>query len=152
MHRPAATLIASVLIFGFQALLLTAVTVAACVVFEYAYCKLVGRDVTISDLSAVVTGLLLAMSLPVTAPYWRRAGRRLCHCGGQAVLWWAGAELMNQLAGRALLCTFPGLMTTWVDALDYLPVWVRWTPSPPPPPWPPCTAARLPELDMGRCC
>ena len=46
------TLIASVLIFGFQALLLTAVTVAACVVFEYAYCKLVGRDVTISDLSA----------------------------------------------------------------------------------------------------
>ena len=37
------TLIASVLIFGFQALLLTAVTVAACVVFEYAYCKLVGR-------------------------------------------------------------------------------------------------------------
>ena len=64
------TLIASVLIFGFQALLLTAVTVAACVVFEYAYCKLVGRDVTISDLSAVVTGLLLAMSLPVTAPYW----------------------------------------------------------------------------------
>ena len=54
------TLIASVLIFGFQALLLTAVTVAACVVFEYAYCKLVGRDVTISDLSAVVTGLLLA--------------------------------------------------------------------------------------------
>ena len=58
------TLIASVLIFGFQALLLTAVTVAACVVFEYAYCKLVGRDVTISDLSAVVTGLLLAFNLP----------------------------------------------------------------------------------------
>ena len=64
------TLIASVLIFGFQALLLTAVTVAACVVFEYAYCKLVGRDVTISDLSAVVTGLLLAFNLPAGLPVW----------------------------------------------------------------------------------
>ena len=64
------TLIASVLIFGFQALLLTAVTVAACVVFEYAYCKLVGLDVTISDLSAVVTGLLLAFNLPAGLPVW----------------------------------------------------------------------------------
>ena len=67
---PLPTLIASVLIFGFQALLLTAVTVAACVVFEYAYCKLVGRDVTISDLSAVVTGLLLAFNLPAGLPVW----------------------------------------------------------------------------------
>jgi len=63
-------LVASVIIFGFNALILTAVTVAACVLFEYGYCKLVGREVPVSDLSAVVTGLLLAFNLPATLPWW----------------------------------------------------------------------------------
>ena len=64
------TLIASVIIFGINSLILTAVTVAACVIFEYLYCKLVGREVAISDFSAVVTGLLLAFNLPATLPWW----------------------------------------------------------------------------------
>ena len=63
-------LIASVIIFGFNALILTAVTVAACVFFEWAYCKLMGREVPIADFSAVVTGLLLAFNLPATLPPW----------------------------------------------------------------------------------
>lgn len=66
----APTLIASVIIFGFNSLILTAVTVAACVFFEWAYCKLMHREVTIEDLSAVVTGLLLAFNLPATLPWW----------------------------------------------------------------------------------
>ena len=53
-------LVASVIIFGINALIITVVTVAACVIFEYLYCKLVGREVSIGDFSAVVTGLLLA--------------------------------------------------------------------------------------------
>ena len=48
------TLIASVIIFGINSLILTAVTVAACVIFEYLYCKLVGREVAISDFSALL--------------------------------------------------------------------------------------------------
>ena len=63
-------LIASVIIFGFNALILTAVTVAACVFFEWAYCKLMGREVPVADFSAVVTGLLLAFNLPATLPPW----------------------------------------------------------------------------------
>ncbi len=64
------TLIASIIVFGINSLILTAVTVAACVVFEYGYCKLMKREVPVSDLSAVVTGLLLAFNLPATLPWW----------------------------------------------------------------------------------
>ena len=64
------TLIASVFIFGINSLILTAVTVAACVFFEWAYCKLMGREVPIADFSAVVTGMLLAFNLPATFPWW----------------------------------------------------------------------------------
>ena len=64
------TLIASVIIFGVNALILTAVTVAACVFFEWGYCKLVGRENPVGDFSAVVTGMLLAFNLPSTLPWW----------------------------------------------------------------------------------
>ena len=64
------TLIASVIIFGIQALILTVVTVAACVLFEYGYCKMMGREVPVGDFSAAVTGMLLAFNLPATLPWW----------------------------------------------------------------------------------
>ncbi len=64
------TLIASVIIFGINALILTVVTVASCVIFEYLWCKLRHKEVPISDLSAVVTGMLLAFNLPATLPPW----------------------------------------------------------------------------------
>jgi len=64
------TLIASVFIFGINSLILTAVTVAACVAFEYGYCKLVGREIPVGDFSAVVTGMLLAFNLPASLPWW----------------------------------------------------------------------------------
>lgn len=63
-------LVASVIIFGINSLILTAVTVASCVFFEWAYCKLMGREVPISDLSAVVTGMLLAFNMPASLPWW----------------------------------------------------------------------------------
>jgi electron transport complex protein RnfD len=64
------TLIASVIIFGFNALALTVITVAACVLFELGYCKMMGREVPVGDFSAVVTGMLLAFNLPATLPWW----------------------------------------------------------------------------------
>ncbi len=63
-------LIASVVVFGFSALLLTAVTVGSCVAFEALWCKMMGKESPIGDLSAVVTGLLLAFNMPSTLPLW----------------------------------------------------------------------------------
>ena len=63
-------LVASVIIFGVNALILTVVTVASCVFFEWGYCKLMGREVPIADLSAVVTGMLLAFNMPASMPWW----------------------------------------------------------------------------------
>ena len=63
-------LIASVFIFGFRSLTVTAVAVASCVFFEYISRKIMKRENTISDLSAVVTGMLLAFNLPASMPLW----------------------------------------------------------------------------------
>lgn len=64
------SLVASTVIFGLRALILAIVCVAACVVFEWAFEAVFKKDVTVYDLSAAVTGLILAMNLPVTMPYW----------------------------------------------------------------------------------
>lgn len=63
-------LIASTFIFGLRALLLTAACVLSCVVFEYLFRRLLGRENTIGDCSAIVTGMLLAYNLPSTLPVW----------------------------------------------------------------------------------
>lgn len=63
-------LIASAVIFGYRTLVLTAVSVASCVLFEYLARRVMKRHNTIGDLSAVVTGILLAFNLPPTMPYW----------------------------------------------------------------------------------
>lgn len=56
--------------FSFNAAMLIAVCIATCVVTEFVYEKLMKLPVTIGDLSAVVTGLLLALNLPSTATWW----------------------------------------------------------------------------------
>ena len=66
----APAMIAAVVIFGFRALLMTAVCVAACIIFEYGTERILGRENTISDLSAVVTGVILSFNLPVQLPLW----------------------------------------------------------------------------------
>lgn len=63
-------LAASVFIYGINSLILTAITVIACVAFEYGYCKMVGREIPVSDFSAVVTGMLLAFNMPASLPWW----------------------------------------------------------------------------------
>ncbi len=60
----------SIYIFGLRALTVTAVSVLSCVIFEYLYRKITRKPSTIKDLSAVVTGMLLAMSLPASVPLW----------------------------------------------------------------------------------
>lgn len=64
------TLIAAAFIYGAGVLLLTVVTVVACVVFEALYCLIMKKPQPVGDLSAVVTGLILAFNLPPAFPIW----------------------------------------------------------------------------------
>ena len=63
--------IAGVVIFGLQALLVIAVCVASSVLSEFVFNKIVKKPLTIGDLSAAVTGLLLALNLPANVPLWQ---------------------------------------------------------------------------------
>lgn len=63
-------LIASFILFGYRTLTVTAVSVGCCVLFEFISRKVMRRSNTIGDLSAAVTGMILAFNLPATIPYW----------------------------------------------------------------------------------
>ncbi len=63
-------LIWAIYLFGLRALTLTVISVASCVFFEFAYRKLMKKTNTVGDLSAVVTGILLAYCLPVSTSLW----------------------------------------------------------------------------------
>ncbi len=111
-------LIASVIYFGYKSLVLSALCVLFCVGFEYLWQKLTKKRVTISDGTAVVTGLLLAFNLPVSAPWW------ICLIGSFVAIiivkqffGGVGNNFMNPaLAGRAfLLASWPVIMTTWTS-------------------------------------
>ena len=62
--------VAGVLFFGYRSAIILALSVAAAVLSEWLYCKAAHCRNTIGDFSAVVTGMLLAMNLPSTVPYW----------------------------------------------------------------------------------
>ena len=111
----------AVFLFGLRVLALAAVSVGTCVLAEYGYRRLRGQTNTVGDLSACVTGLLLAMSLPVTAPYWAPVlGGLFAIVIVKQFYGGLGRNFLNPaLAGRTLLCTFPGLMTSWVDAFQH---------------------------------
>ena len=114
----------SVYLFGPRVLAITAISIAACVLFEYAYRRITGKSNTIRDLSACVTGLLLAMCLPASASYWAPIlGSAFAIIVVKQFYGGLGGNFMNPaLAGRMLLCTFPHLMTTWTEALNWPPV------------------------------
>ena len=63
-------LIASCLIFGARSLLLTLISVANCMLLEFLWNKIMKKEQTVSDLSAVVTGILIAFNVPATMPIW----------------------------------------------------------------------------------
>ena len=63
--------VAGVIIFGLRALLVVAVTVVSCVGFEALFNLIAKKEQTIGDLSAAVTGLLLALNLPANIPLWQ---------------------------------------------------------------------------------
>lgn len=116
------TLGMAVFFFGVRVLALTALSVGACVLFEYGYRRFMHLDNTVRDLSACVTGLLLALSLPPSAPYWVPVlGAAFSIVLVKQFYGGLGKNFMNPaLGGRMLLATFPLLMTTWPQPLQRL--------------------------------
>ncbi len=112
----APALLGSIYFFGFRALTVTLVSVCACVFFEWAYCKLTHKHCKIYDLSACVTGVLLAYVCPVTIPYWTIIlGDLFAIVLVKMLFGGLGHNIVNPaLAGRAFLFSWPVLMSTWV--------------------------------------
>ena len=109
--------VASAIIFGVRALLVTAVSVVACVAFEWLYCKLLKRANPISDLSAVVTGIILAMNVPVGMPIGQLIiGDLVAIIVVKQLFGGIGMNFANPaLVGRIVLfISFAGSMNKWV--------------------------------------
>jgi len=110
-------LVASVMIFGLRSLLLTAVSAAACVLCEYLWEKGHKMPITIGDLSAVVTGILLAYNVPVGMPVWQLiVGDAAAILVAKMLFGGLGCNFMNPaLVGRiVLMFSFTSEMTTYV--------------------------------------
>lgn len=114
--------IASVYFFKVQALLIMLVSVASSIAFEILWQKLTKQKITVSDLSAAVTGLLLAFNLPPAAPLWIPiVGSAFAVIIVKQFFGGIGQNIMNPaLAARAfLLASWPVQMTTWtVDGVS----------------------------------
>ena len=111
-------LVASVIVFGFQALVLTLVSVVSCVFWEWAYRKLMKKSCSVADCSAVVTGMLLAFVCPVSLPWWAIVIASFFSIVVVKQLYGGiGCNFLNPaLAGRAVLvASYAGAMTTWVQ-------------------------------------
>ena len=115
--------IASVLIFGLRALLVEAVTVAACVFFEFLWCTLRHTDPTWKDYSAVVTGILLAFNLPASVPlYLPVIGSVVAIIVTKMLFGGLGHNFANPaIVGRITLAvSFPSLMTAYTYPKPYV--------------------------------
>ena len=107
---------AGIYYFGISALILIIAAIVSSVIFEALCQKIMKKPVTVSDLSAVVTGLLLAMNLPAAAPIWVAVvGSAFAIIFGKQLFGGLGQNFINPaLAGRAfLLASYPTEMTTW---------------------------------------
>ncbi|MBR3942792.1 MAG: RnfABCDGE type electron transport complex subunit D, partial [Clostridia bacterium] len=106
--------------FGIRALIMLLVCSASAVLAEHLFCLLHKKQSTVGDLSAIVTGILLAMNMPASAPFWMGMIGSIfaiiivkCFFGG------LGHNFVNPaLAARAfLLACWPVAMTTWIKPM-----------------------------------
>ena len=109
--------ICSVVFYGWQELLVLCVSVASCVLLEWAITKyLLKQPSTIADYSAVITGILLALNVPYTTPWWVIFIGAVVAIGvAKMTFGGIGQNIWNPaLVGRVfLLVSFPTYMTTW---------------------------------------
>lgn len=117
-------LLGSILFFSFRALVIVAISVLSCVLFEFLYNFLLKKEQTVHDISAVVTGMLLGFNMPVTVPVWLPViGAAFAILVVKMLYGGIGKNIVNPaLAGRIFLfLSFSGYMTKWVtvnSALD----------------------------------
>jgi len=119
-------LVLSVFIFGIQTLIISAVSVLSCVAVEAISQKALGRQLTVGDGSAVITGLLIAFVIPPGVPYLLPVlGAVMAIYIGKHLLGGIGYNIFNPalLARAFLLATFPVAMTSaWIPPLHDLAI------------------------------
>lgn len=126
-------LAASVWLFGPRTLLITATTVLTCMLSEFLSRKIMKRPSTLGDLSAIVTGILLAFNLPATIPLWVAAiGSVVAIVVVKQFFGGIGQNFVNPaLVGRiVLMASFPTMMSTWVQPFAWRGVQAVTTASP----------------------
>jgi H+/Na+-translocating ferredoxin:NAD+ oxidoreductase subunit D len=105
--------------FGLSALMVLVTSTAACVLTEHFLCRFSKKESTVSDWSAVITGLLLGLTLPPGFPLWMAfAGGVIAIALGKFIFGGLGYNVFNPaLVGRAVLqAAFPVAITTWSPA------------------------------------
>ncbi|HHL40331.1 MAG TPA: RnfABCDGE type electron transport complex subunit D [Deltaproteobacteria bacterium] len=110
----------AMVIFGVKAIVLVAVCVGACLATEHICCRLGGKPSTIADGSAIITGMLLALTLPPDFPLLGAVlGSVFAIAVGKQIFGGLGLNIFNPaLLGRAFLqATYPVLITTWTEPL-----------------------------------
>ena len=111
--------IAGVVFFGWRALVTILVSVASCVLFEFLFQKITNQKVVISNLSAAVTGVLLALVCPPTIPWWMVViGAACAIIVAKGLFGGIGSNVFNPaLTGRAVLfISFPAVMgAKWLE-------------------------------------
>ncbi len=108
--------LASIIFFGVQALLVEVICVAVAVICEWAFEKICNKPITITDFSAAVTGLLLALNLPVDIPIWQAMfGAFVAIIVVKQFFGGIGQNFANPAitARVIMLVAFSGAMTTW---------------------------------------
>ncbi|MBQ9921346.1 MAG: RnfABCDGE type electron transport complex subunit D [Clostridia bacterium] len=110
-------LIWGIYVFGMRALTLTLISVIFAVLAEFTYEKLIKKPITVLDFSAVVTGVLLALNLPVSTPLWMPAvGSVFAIVVVKQLFGGIGKNFMNPaLAARVFLFAWPSYMNTFVS-------------------------------------
>lgn len=113
----------SLIAFGWSALITTCISIAACLLTEWCIAKfMLKQQSSLWDLSAVLTGLLLAFNLPANLPWWMVVLGAVFAIGiGKMAFGGIGQNLFNPaLVGRVfLLISFPAAMTTWPVAKGF---------------------------------
>lgn len=108
-----------VFVFGASALLLIVTATVSCVLAEHAVCLLARKPTTVGDCSAIITGILLALTLPPGYPLWMAAvGGGVSIALGKVLFGSLGYNIFNPaLVGRAFLqAAFPASISTWTPA------------------------------------
>ncbi len=109
-------LAAAIYYFGFRVLALTLICVLSCMIFECLFARATGREDTIKDCSAIVTGVILAFNLPVTIPFWMAMfGSFIAIVVVKCLFGGIGCNFANPAATARifLLVSFATPMTNW---------------------------------------